>query len=121
MYRLSNDQEAIIAETAHLADEHIALMAAAVDAEGRFPREALDALAKAGFLGLTVPAEDGGRGQGMRVACAVLDTIAQRCASTAMIYLMHLCGCSCYVARLHAVEGTLRQVARGEHLTTGFE
>jgi alkylation response protein AidB-like acyl-CoA dehydrogenase len=35
-----------------------------------------------------------------------------------MIYLMHLCGCSCYLARPQAVEDTLRQVARGEHLTT---
>lgn len=57
-------------------------------------------------------------GQGIRVACAALDEIARRCASTAMIYLMHLSGCSCYIARPHAVEDTLQQVARGEHLTT---
>lgn len=101
-----------------VADESIAPHAADVDAQGRFPREAVDALAQAGLLGLTIPVEYGGMGQSIRVACAALDEIAQRCASTAMIYLMHLSGCSCYIARPHAVEDTLRQVARGEHLTT---
>lgn len=57
-------------------------------------------------------------GHSIRVACAALDEIAQRCASTAMIYLIHLSGCACYIARPHAVEDTLRRVVRGEHLTT---
>jgi alkylation response protein AidB-like acyl-CoA dehydrogenase len=118
MYRLNEEQTAVIEEVRRVADESIAPHAADVDAQGRFPREAIDALAEAGLLGLTIPVEHGGMGQGMRVACAALDEIAQRCASTAMIYLMHVCGCSCYVARPQAVEDTLRQVARGEHLTT---
>src|SRR5215210_1777587 len=118
MYRLNEEQFAVIEEVRRVADESIAPHAADVDAEGRFPREAVDALAKAGLLGLTVPVEYGGMGQGIRVACAALDEIAQRCASTAMIYLMHLCGCSVYVAHPRAVEDTLRQVTRGEHLTT---
>jgi alkylation response protein AidB-like acyl-CoA dehydrogenase len=118
MYRLNEEQTAVIEEVRRVADESIAPHAADVDARGRFPREAVDALAKAGLLGLTIPVEHGGMGQSIRVACAALDEIAQRCASTAMIYLMHLCGCSCYLARPHAVEDTLRQVARGEHLST---
>ncbi|MDP8950039.1 MAG: acyl-CoA dehydrogenase family protein, partial [Actinomycetota bacterium] len=118
MYRLNEEQTAVIGEVRRVAEESIAPHAADVDAQGRFPREAVDALAKAGLLGLTVPVEHGGMGQSIRVACAVLDEIAQSCASTAMIYLMHLCGCSCYLARPQAVEDTLRQVARGEHLTT---
>ena len=118
MYRLNEEQTAVIGEVRRVAEESIAPHAADVDAQGRFPREAVDALAKAGLLGLTIPVEYGGMGHSVRVACAALDEIAQRCASTAMIYLMHLCGCSCYVARPHAVEDTLRQVARGEHLTT---
>jgi alkylation response protein AidB-like acyl-CoA dehydrogenase len=118
MYRLNEEQTAVIEELRRVADESIAPHAADVDAQGRFPREAVDALAKAGLLGLTVPVEHGGMGQSIRVACVALDEIAQRCASTAMIYLMHLCGCSCYLARPHAVQDTLRQVARGEHLST---
>ena len=118
MYRLNEEQFAVIEEVRRVADESIAPPANDVDVEGRFPREAIDALAEAGLLGLSIPVEYGGMGQGIRVACAALDEIAQRCASTAMIYLMHLCGCSVYVARPQAVEETLGQVACGEHLTT---
>jgi alkylation response protein AidB-like acyl-CoA dehydrogenase len=118
MYRMNEEQAAVIEEVRRVADESIAPHATDVDARGRFPREAVDGLAEAGLLGLTIPVEYGGMGQSMRVACAALDEIAQRCASTAMIYLMHVCGCSCYVARPQAVEGTLRQVACGEHLST---
>jgi alkylation response protein AidB-like acyl-CoA dehydrogenase len=57
-------------------------------------------------------------GQGLRVACAVLDEIAQRCASTAMIYMMHLCGVACYNAVPDRSENYLRAAAKGEHLTT---
>ena len=118
MYRLNEEQFAVIEEVRRVADESIAPPANDVDVEGRFPREAIDALAGAGLLGLSIPVEYGGMGQGIRVACAALDEIAQRCASTAMIYLMHLCGCAVYVARPQAVEETLGQVACGEHLTT---
>jgi alkylation response protein AidB-like acyl-CoA dehydrogenase len=118
LYRLNEEQTAVIEEVRRVADESIAPDADDVDARGRFPREAVDALAEAGLLGLTIPVEYGGMGQSIRVACAALDEIAQRCASTAMIYLMHVCGCSCYIARPQAVEETLRRVARGEHLST---
>jgi alkylation response protein AidB-like acyl-CoA dehydrogenase len=118
MYRLNEEQNALIQEIERLADEHIAPFAAEVDAQGRFPRESIAALAKNGFLGLTIAVEYGGRGQGMRVACAVLETIAGRCASTAMIYLMHLCGCACYAARPQAAAGVMHSAAQGDHLTT---
>jgi len=118
MYRLNDEQKAVVETVRQVAQESIAPHAAAVDTEGRFPREAIDALAAAGFAGLTIPAEYGGMGQGMRVACAVLDEIAQCCASTAMITLMHICGCACYTAYPKNAGEVLREVARGEHLTT---
>lgn len=118
MYRLTVEQEAVIEIVRRVANDSIAPHAADVDAQGRFPREAISALASTGMLGLTIPVEYGGMGHGIRVACAALDEIAQRCASTAMIYLMHLCGCSCYVTHPEAVKEVLQQCARGEHLTT---
>jgi alkylation response protein AidB-like acyl-CoA dehydrogenase len=118
MYRLDEEQTARIEDLRRVADEQIAPYAADVDEKARFPREALDALAQAGWLGLTIPTDYGGQGQGMRVACATLDEIAQRCASTAMVYLMHLCGCACYTAHAGSHEDTLRQVANGTHLST---
>jgi len=118
MYRLNPDQTTLIERVERLADEQIAPHAIAVDAEGRFPRESMRALADAGLLGLTVPEAYGGNGQGMRVAVAALDAVAQRCASTGMVYLMHLCGVACYAARPEAAEPELRAAAAGRHLST---
>ena len=118
MYRLNEEQTGIIEQVREVAREHIAPRAADADEKARFPRESIDALAGAGLLGLTVPTEYGGMGEGMRMACAALDEIAQHCGSTAMIYLMHLCGTACYTAQPTGHEETLRQVVRGKHLST---
>ena len=118
MYRLDAEQEAIIDRVRALAEAEIGPHAARVDADGAFPREAIAALARAGFLGLTIAPEHGGMGQGLRVACAALDEIAQRCASTAMVYLMHLCGVACYAAAPDRAAAQLRAAAAGAHLST---
>jgi alkylation response protein AidB-like acyl-CoA dehydrogenase len=118
MYRLNPEQEAVITQVRDIADRVIAPNAASVDAEAAFPHESIDALGDAGFLGLTVPVEYGGKGQGLRVACAVLDELAQRCPSTAMIYMMHLAGIACYTAASEASTPLLRAAAKGEHLCT---
>ena len=118
MYRLTDEQTALIERLRPIADESIAPHAADVDANGRFPREALDALAKGGFLGLTVPKEDGGLGQNMRMVAAVLDEIGQRDASAAMVYLMHLSGTAVYTAYPDSPSDVRRAIASGDHLTT---
>lgn len=118
MYPLNEQQNALIGQVEKLADEVIGPQAAAADAEGKFPQASIDALAGAGFLGLTVPTEYGGMGEGIPTACGVLDAIAQRCASTAMVYLMHLCACACYTLRPAASDDCLRKAARGQHLST---
>ena len=95
MYRLDSKQEPIVDRVRDLAVQHIGPNAESVDSEGSFPEASIEALAQEGFLGLTVAPEFGGMGQNLRVACAVLDEISQRCASTGMVYLMHLCGVAC--------------------------
>ena len=64
--------------------------AADVDADARFPHEAVDALRKSGLLGLTLPTDVGGMGGGPHELIEVLDRLAGVCGSTAMIYLMHV-------------------------------
>jgi alkylation response protein AidB-like acyl-CoA dehydrogenase len=49
---------------------------------------------------------------------AVLDTVAQRCPSTSMVYLMHLCGVACYATAPDKTETLLREAAAGRHLST---
>jgi alkylation response protein AidB-like acyl-CoA dehydrogenase len=118
MYPLNESQQNLVHRLDALAESHIAPGAAAADEEGTFPHAAVRALAENGFLGLTVPAPFGGLGEGIGAACAALEAVAQRCASTAMIYLMHICGCACYSLRPASTADSLRKAAHGDHLST---
>lgn len=118
VYRLTESQQRLLDELLPIVSGRIAPHAGEVDEKARFPREAIAALAEAGWFGLTIPEEYGGKGQGLRLACAALDEIAQGCASTAMIYLMHLCGSACFVAHPEGHEETLRRIASGQCLAT---
>ena len=118
MYRLNEAQQNIVRDAAAVADRSVAPNAARVDRERAFPRESIAALGRAGLLGLTIPAASGGMGEGLRTTAAVLDEVAQRCASTAMVYLMHICGVACYAAASDKTASLLQAAARGEHLST---
>ena len=118
MYRLDTKQQAIVDRAIEIAEQVVKPNARAADAEGRYPRASMDALGEAGFLGLTVAAEHGGMAQGPRVVCAVLDELAQRCASTAMCFNMHLAAIAAYQAAASPPLDELRAAARGEHVTT---
>ena len=61
-----------------------------VDAEGRFPAEAVSALRSSGLLGLTLPEEVNGLAAGPGELVRVVSSLAGACGSTAMIYLMHV-------------------------------
>jgi alkylation response protein AidB-like acyl-CoA dehydrogenase len=118
MYRLNEGQWRILEKVKSVADSSVAPHAARVDRDRAFPKESMAALAEAGLLGLTVPAEFGGMGQGLRTLAASLDEVAQRCASTAMVYLMHACGVACYAAAPDRTRPLLVAAARGAHLST---
>lgn len=118
MYRLSAEQQRIVDTAKEIAEKSIGPRAAQVDREGAYPMESMKALAREGFWGLNIAPEFGGMGQGLRVMCAVLDEIAQRCASTAMCYKMHLCGMAAYGAAVNKPVEVLRAAAEGKHLTT---
>jgi acyl-CoA dehydrogenase len=63
--------------------------AAAVDRTARFPVASLEALRHSGLLGLTVPAEYGGRDGDLHDLTAVAQVLAGGCLSTAMVWAMH--------------------------------
>ena len=61
-YVLSEEQEALRDSVRQLAEDKIAPYAAEVDAEPRFPQEALDALVKADLHAVHIPEVYGGAG-----------------------------------------------------------
>ena len=117
MYRLNEEQQRIADTAAAVAERELAPRAAAVDRDAAFPKESIAALGANGLLGLTVSKAHGGLGQGPRTAAAVIDAVAQRCPSTAMVYLMHLCGVACYAAS-DKTSALLEAAAAGKHLST---
>ena len=118
MYRLNEDQQRIVNDAAAVAEKELAPRAAAVDRDAAFPRESIAALGARGLLGLNIAKEHGGQGQGFRTIAAVLDVVAQRCPSTAMVYLMHMCGVACYAAAPDKTASLLKAAAAGRHLST---
>lgn len=94
----------------------IAPAAVDVDAHSTFPQDGLDALGRAGLLGLVSATEVGGLGQGPRAAAEVVTTIGEVCASTAMVLAMHYVASA--VIEAFGPRDVREQIARGEHLTT---
>jgi alkylation response protein AidB-like acyl-CoA dehydrogenase len=104
----------------HTAIEKVAAIAAqhavAVDREGRFPAEALEAFAASGLYGLVSSGAVGGHSQGMRAAAEVVERLARACGSTAMVVCMHYAGA--FVIEKFGDEATRRDIAAGRHLST---
>jgi alkylation response protein AidB-like acyl-CoA dehydrogenase len=99
-----------------IISEVIAPAAGQVDETGAFPREALDALGRAGLLGLVSSREVGGLNETHRAATRVVESLASACASTAMVVCMHYCGAA--VIEAHGTRDVREAIARGEHVTT---
>ncbi|MDB5594360.1 MAG: acyl-CoA dehydrogenase protein [Hyphomicrobiales bacterium] len=65
------------------------LHADAVDKEGRFPVEAIEALKRTQLLGAMIPTDCGGGGASLETIAEICAILGQACGSTAMIYAMH--------------------------------
>src|SRR5262245_27361366 len=103
-----------------IARDVLAKYAVDVDRDARWPEESISAISQAGLLGLTVPATHGGAGQGPATFARVVCRLSEHCASTAMIYLMHVCA-------THTIAGAkgfalrdliLKDIVAGRHLST---
>ena len=114
------NHETAISTAKEIADRVLAPAVRQNDKEGRFSTEAVEALGQAGFLGLTLPAELGGAGLGLRTFAAVTGILAEADASVAMVYLMHQCATATIAAarRTAAIEQILKEIATGKHLST---
>src|SRR5688572_16270858 len=103
-----------------LAAEVLSANAAEVDAEARFPVEGMAGLARGGFYGLCLDTQCGGHGQGPATFAAVVEELARQCASTAMIYVMHVTAAKVIesAATFAGRDEVLHAITAGEHLTT---
>ncbi|WP_167772952.1 acyl-CoA dehydrogenase family protein [Ramlibacter humi] len=105
--------------TRKVASEVAAAHAADVDAKARFPIETLAALREYGVLSAAVPRELGGAGCNMQELSQLCATLAQHCASSAMVLAMHYIQLAC-LAR-HGMEseffrGYLSELVRRQYL-----
>lgn len=97
-------------------EDVVAPGATEVDALGSFPQRQVDALARAGLLALTVPAEFGGGGGALREAAGVIRELGAVCGSTAMVATMHYSATAALTAA--GDKETLGSIAAGRHLST---
>jgi alkylation response protein AidB-like acyl-CoA dehydrogenase len=101
---------------AGIETETLQPLALRTDSEARFPRETIQALGKAGLLGLVSATSVGGQGLGLKEAAQVVSRIAQTCPSTAMVVCMHYCATA--VLEQQGPEAVRKAIAAGKHLGT---
>ena len=103
--------------------ERVAAVAAAhaddVDAKGRFPREAVDAMIAERLLSIQIPAALGGEEASLSEIAEICSLLGQSCAAAAMVFAMHHIKLSSLVSHgaddpWHA--GFMRRIAAGQLL-----
>src|SRR5579862_6688875 len=113
------NHEAAVAKAQEIASRVLAPSAPENDKAGRFSTEAIESLGESGLLGLMLPADVGGSGQGPRTFAAVVTALAEADSSVAMVYLMHILGAAAILAArpgaMQAVAPILKGIAAGRH------
>jgi alkylation response protein AidB-like acyl-CoA dehydrogenase len=114
------NHETAVSSAKEIADRVLAPAAGLNDKEARFSTEAVEALGRAGLMGLILPTGASGAGLGPLSFAAVTAALAEADASVAMVYLMHSCAAATLAkARPAASIGeTLGEIAAGRHLST---
>jgi alkylation response protein AidB-like acyl-CoA dehydrogenase len=103
-----NDDQKMIQETAtQIAQKELTPTSAQRDIEGTFPKDGLQKLAEAGFLGMVVPKPMGGSGADIFSFVLATEAIAKACPSTALVFITHN-----IVARALAIAGSDEQKSR---------
>ena len=82
---LNDRQKQIQAEARELAQNHFAARAAEIDETEEYPRDNIELLCKAGFMGMTIPEEYGGRGFDYLDVVVAIEQFAAACATMGRI------------------------------------
>jgi acyl-CoA dehydrogenase len=91
------ESDEVVAVMAEIAERVAEPLADVVDAESRFPSEAVGALREAGLLSALVPRSLGGAGASVGQVSQGVVALGRRCASTAMVVAMHHIQVACLV------------------------
>jgi alkylation response protein AidB-like acyl-CoA dehydrogenase len=85
MFDLNETQKALQESARKLARTEVAARAAEVDRTEQYPWANVEALTRAGFMGMTIPEQYGGQGLGYLDAVVVIEEMAKVCGVTARI------------------------------------
>lgn len=115
----SVEMDDLIRQVHAIGSETLAVWAAEVDRDARFPIESINAMKEAKLLSAYVPLEYGGMGLNILQIAEVCEALGQYCGSSAMIYAMHCIQVACVVH--HAQESEffrdyLRQLVEHQFL-----
>ncbi len=72
-----------------------------VDAEARFPSEAMEAIRSEGLMSALIPRELGGAGATITEVAEITKILGEHCSSTALIFAMHQMQVACIVRHGH--------------------
>ena len=86
---MTSTQASIVQTAEDIADGLFFPTALRTDASDIVPRSHLDALAEAGFYGLTGPRDAGGLGEELPTLCAVIEALAGACLTTTFVWIQH--------------------------------
>ncbi|MGY4574917.1 acyl-CoA dehydrogenase family protein [Bradyrhizobium sp. USDA 3256] len=100
------------AERMHRVAKVAAQQVDAVDREGRFPADTIEALKRERLLGVAIPVEHGGEELGTMEIAELIVQLAQACGSSAMIYAMHQIKTSSFVSHGGASDWHLAYMRR---------
>src|SRR5579872_621829 len=98
-FDLTDEQRAIAALTAEIAQREIAPSIARWDREHAFPRELYAKLTEAGIMGIAVPEEYGGAGSGYVSYALAIEELARVDAGTAVTVSVHAMICAAILKR----------------------
>jgi alkylation response protein AidB-like acyl-CoA dehydrogenase len=111
--------EDLLLKIRDIASQTIAPAADEYDQAGQWPESSIKAIHESGILGLTVGQEKGGLALGPSAFVLVTEEIASACASTAMIFVMHVCATEVIKqSQIPDKDKLLSEISSGNHLTT---
>ena len=85
LFDLPHELKAFQERVRHVAQTEIAPHAAETDRTERYPWHCVEVLKREGFMGMTIPAEHGGRGASYLQAVILIEEMAKACSSTGRI------------------------------------